>query len=88
MVDELLDRGRTLVEAGMGGQMMAPISVAVTISRRWPRCSGVSRGTITRRRRSLSVTSAARTRRLSLSEWAMPASVFMEQGMATMPSIL
>ena len=65
---------------------MAPISVTLTMLRRWPRCSGVSRASSTRRRRSLSTTSAARVSRLSARLCATAASVRMEQGAMTMPA--
>ena len=67
--------------------MMAPISAAWTIRRRCPRCSGVSRGTSTRRRRSFRATVADRISRFSSLDNATPDSVRMEHGTTTMPSI-
>src|SRR5690349_8871100 len=55
--------------------------------RKCARLSGVSRATSTRRRRSLSITSAARVSRLSAKPFATPASVFIEHGAITMPSV-
>src|ERR1043166_5152108 len=72
----------------MGGMMMPPISVTATMLRRCARLSGVSRGTSTRRRRSLSTTSAARETRSSACACATAASVFIEQGAITMPSVM
>jgi hypothetical protein len=69
----------------MGGQMMAPASVALTILRRWIRLRGDSRTISTSRRRSLSTTSAARVIRLSDRPCAMAASARMEHGATTMP---
>ena len=63
---------------------MAPISVTVLMLRRCARLSGASRATSTRRRRSFSITSAARVSRLSPKPCAMAASVRMEQGATTM----
>ena len=65
---------------------MAPISVTLTMLRRCARFSGVSRTISTRRRRSLSITSAARVIRLSASPCATAASVRIEQGAITMPA--
>src|SRR5207237_583679 len=72
----------------MGGMMMPPISVTATMLRRCARLSGVSRGTSTRRRRSLRTTSAARDTRSSACACATAASVFIEQGAITMPSVM
>ena len=49
--------------------------------------SGVSRASSTRRRRSLSITSAARATSVPPVPWAISASVFIEQGATTMPSV-
>jgi len=51
--------------------MMAPISVSVTMVRRWPKCSGVSR-TMSTSLRAPSGTLAARIRRLELSPARLP----------------
>ena len=67
--------------------MMPPISVTAVMLRRWARFSGVSRVSRTRRRRSFSTTSAARLIRLSDSPMAMAASVRIEQGATTIPSV-
>ena len=67
--------------------MMPPISVTAVMLRRWARFSGVSRVSSTRRRRSFSTTSAARLIRLSDSPMAMAASVRIEQGATTIPSV-
>ena len=66
--------------------MIPPISVTAVMLRRCARLNGVSRTISTRRRRSLSTTSAARAIRLSDRPWATAASVFIEQGAITMPS--
>ena len=66
---------------------MPPISVTAVMLRRCARLNGVSRTIITRRRRSLSVTSAARVMRLSDRPWATAASVRIEQGTITMPAV-
>jgi hypothetical protein len=55
--------------------------------RRWARLNGVSRTISTRRRRSFSVTSAARVSRLSPKPCAMAASVFIEHGATTMAAV-
>lgn len=52
---------------------------------RWISLNGVSRGTRTSGRRSLSVTSAARVIRLSAKPCRIAASVFMLHGTTTMP---
>ena len=67
--------------------MMPPISVTAVMLRRWARFSGVSRVSSTSRRRSFSTTSAARLIRLSDSPMAMAASVRIEQGATTIPSV-
>jgi hypothetical protein len=59
---------------------MPPISVTAVMLRRWARLNGVSRTISSRRRRSFSVTSAARVSRLSDRPCAMAASDFIEQG--------
>jgi hypothetical protein len=66
---------------------MPPISVTAVILRRCARLNGVSRTISTRRRRSFSTTSAARAIRLSDRPCATAASVFIEQGAITMPSV-
>jgi hypothetical protein len=48
------------------GTTIAPFSVAASMLRRWPACSGASRTTSTRRRRSFRVTSAARLSKVSV----------------------
>ena len=50
---------------------------------RWIRLSGVSRGTSTSRRRSLSITSAQRWIRLPPTPWAIAARVDIEHGATT-----
>src|SRR3546814_3732843 len=69
----------------MGGAMIAPSWQASYSSLQWPRCSGVSRGMRTRRRRSLSTTSAARESRSSAWLWTMADSVFIEQAATIIP---
>ena len=54
--------------------------------RRCARLNGVSRTIRISRRRSFSVTSAARVRRLSERPWAIAASDFIEQGATTIAS--
>ena len=66
---------------------MPPISVTAVMLRRCARFSGASRASSTRRRRSLSVTSAARVTRLSDRPCATPASVRIEHGATTMPAV-
>ena len=66
---------------------MPPISVTRRILSKWARLSGVSRTINTSRRRSLSVTSAARVSRLSLAAWAIAESVRMEQGATSIPAV-
>ncbi len=65
---------------------MPPISVTATMLRRCARFNGVSRTISTSRRRSFSVTSAARVIRLSPRPCATAASVRIEHGAITMPS--
>ena len=85
---QLLDRLRPGVEGGHRREdRPPPISVAATMLRRCARLSGVSRGTSTRRRRSFSTTSAAREMRSSACACATAASVFIEHGAITMPSV-
>ena len=60
----------------------APLSDAWVIMRRCPVCSGVSRTSNTRRRRSFSVTSAARLSRLPVLQVATSDSVLIEPGNA------
>src|SRR6185295_11306406 len=73
--------------AGTGGAMMAPISVAASIFLIWPAWSGVSRTISTRRRRSFSVTSAAREISVVVTPVAISARVFTEQGATIMPMV-
>jgi hypothetical protein len=67
--------------------MIPPISLTAVMLRRWARLSGVSRGSSTRRRRSFSTTSAARETSSSACACATAASVFIEHGAITMPSV-
>ena len=63
---------------------MAPISVTLTMLRRWPRCSGVAR----HQHQAAALrgtTSAARVSRLSDRLCATEASVRVEHGATTMP---
>ena len=69
----------------MAGSTVAPASAQRTRFRSCGRLMGVSRGTTTSGRFSLSMTSAARSTRLRDSPWAMPASVFIEHGTTTIP---
>ena len=80
VVHHFLDAGRPVIERRQGRGTMPPISVTAVMLRRCARLNGVSRTIITRRRRSLSVTSAARVMRLSDRPWATAASVRIEQG--------
>ncbi len=68
VVDDLEDRldADETTRFAIDGAMTAPISAARVMARRWPRCSGVSRGQRMSLRRSFSTTSAARVSRLSL----------------------
>jgi hypothetical protein len=61
--------------------------VAAVMFRKCARLNGVSRTINNRRRRSLSVTSAARVRRLSPKPCATAASVFIEQGAITIAAV-
>src|SRR5262245_60567896 len=70
----------------MAGKMSAPAWRSVSMLRRWISESGVSRGTTTRRRRSLSVTSAARSIKLDEIPFAMRPSVPVEHGTIAMPA--
>jgi hypothetical protein len=79
VVDDVVD--------GLGGATMAPISVTVSMLRRWTLWSGVSRVTRTNRRRSLSTTSAARVSRLDVTPDAISPSVRIEHGAITMPIV-
>src|SRR5437868_13879404 len=63
----------------------APASVTVVRFRRWINESGVSRGTRISFRRSLSITSAARSTRERLDPEAMALTVPIEQGQITIP---
>ena len=65
---------------------MPPISVMLVMLRKCARFSGVSRTIRIRRRRSFSMTSAARVMRLSDRPCATAASVRMEQGATTIAS--
>ena len=67
---------------------MAPISVAAVIERRCPRCKGVSRTIITSLRRSLSVTSAARVKRVDVIPVTTSPMVRIEHGAINMPMVL
>src|SRR6476660_9451137 len=64
----------------MAGTIIAPASAQSTMFLSAGRLIGVSRGTMTRRRCSFSMTAAARSTRLRDKPCAMPASVFIEQG--------
>ena len=66
---------------------MPPISVTAVMLRRCARLNGVSRTIRIRRRRSLSVTSAARVSRLSPKPCAIAASVFIVQGAITIAAV-
>ena len=68
--------------------MMAPSSVAVTMARRCPRCSGASRAIKTSRRRSLRTTSAARVTSEDVTPEAISDRLRIEQGAITMPMVL
>ena len=70
----------------MAGTTIAPASAQSTRFFSCGRLSGVSRGTMTSGRRSLSMTSAARSIRLRDRPCAMPASVFIEHGTMTIAS--
>ena len=85
--DKLVERLRSRVERRYRREHDPPISVTATMLRRCARLSGVSRGTSTRRRRSLRTTSAALETRSSACACATAASVFIEQGAITMPSV-
>ena len=63
--------------------MTAPASFNVASPRRWIDESGVSRGTSTRRRRSLSATEAARWMRFAIAPAASVPTVDMEHGHTT-----
>ena len=65
---------------------MPPISVTAVVAQ-VRQVERRLRTIITRRRRSLSVTSAARVMRLSDRPWATAASVRIEQGTITMPAV-
>ena len=67
--------------------MIAPISANCASVRRCPRCSGVSRTSRISGRRSFSVTSAARVRRLVVTPVAISDIVRTEQGATIMPSV-
>ena len=66
--------------------IIAPASAQSTMLRSCGRLMGVSRGTMMSMRRSLSITSAARSTRLRDNPCAMPASVFIEHGTTTIES--
>ena len=70
----------------MAGRISAPASASSSMLRRWIRLNGVSRGTITRRRRSLSATSAARSMRFEETPPAIRPTVPIEHGTMAMPS--
>ncbi len=72
---------------GIGGKITAPISASCVNVRKCPRWSGVSRTTSTSVRRSFKQTSAARASRLSASEYAIAAALFIEQGITSIPSV-
>ena len=67
--------------------MIAPISVKETMVRRCPRWKGVSRTIKTRRRRSLSTTSAARVKRVEVTPAPISDIVRTEQGATIMPRV-
>ncbi|MNW04513.1 hypothetical protein D3C71_2006130 [compost metagenome] len=71
----------------MAGIIRTPSRDSFSIFSKWMACSGVSRGTSTSGRPSLSITSAARVMRLSDEPFATAESVPMEHGMMIMPCV-
>ena len=67
--------------------MIAPISDNAVMVRRWPVCSGLSRTISTSRRRSLSVTSAARVSNVVVPPLAISDIERTEQGAMIMPAV-
>jgi hypothetical protein len=86
-VGQVIDRPRSEVEGGIAGTRWMPASSARRMFSTWMRLSGVSRGTRTSGRPSLSVTSAARSIRFEARPVTMPERVPIEQGATTMPSV-
>ena len=78
---------RVLAGAGTGKTTALSGRVTVVMLRRWLSVSGVSRASSTKRRRSLSTTSAARAMSEVVVPQAISASVFIEQGATTMPKV-
>ena len=70
----------------MAGTILAPIRASFSMFSKWISLKGVSRGTSTRVRRSLRMTSAHRSRRLPEFPAAMRERVPMLQGQITMAS--
>ncbi|MQY22648.1 hypothetical protein NRB20_57660 [Nocardia sp. RB20] len=66
---------------------MPPASVIVVMLRSWIRLKGASRTISTRRRRSLSTTSAARDSRVELTPLAISPTERMEAGAISMPRV-
>ena len=64
-----------------------PIAESQRRLRRWPWCCGVQRSISTRRRRSLSVTSAARVNRFEVTPVAISDIERIERGATTMPRV-
>lgn len=81
-------RLRLAVHRRNRGNTTPPISVTRFILSKWARFSGVSRTISTSRRLSFKTTSAARVKRLSPKPCATEASVRIEQGATSIPSVL
>ncbi len=65
MVDNVIYRFGMVIKAGIGGTIATPMRESASIFSRWMVLSGISRGTSTSLRPSLSTTSAARPTRPS-----------------------
>ena len=82
---QVVDSGRPVIEAGRGGKHDGSRSRDAKHVSRWISLSGVSRGTRTTRRRSLSATSAARSTSERDAPAAIAESVPIEHGQMTIP---
>ena len=85
-VDQVGDRLRPVVEPRHGGTIAAPARASFSMFSRWIAESGVSRGTSTSGRRSFSITSAARSIRLSARPPAIAPSVPIVHGQIAIAS--
>lgn len=88
MVDNVIYRFGMVIKAGIGGTIATPMRESASIFSRWMVLSGISRGTSTSLRPSLSTTSAARpTRPSSVTSADTGERFHAAHGITIMPSV-